>query len=274
MISIIIPNFNHSKYLKRRIDSVLNQTYTDFEVILLDDCSTDDSKEILLSYQHNPKVSNIVLNDLNSGSPFKQWNKGFEIAKGEFIWIAESDDWCESTLLETLTKPLLEDDSIILSFCQSLLLNEQGEIVYKTNTNKYEEIVSGRDFVINNMFGDTVLVNAGMAIFRKSALKSLENSYQLMKSAGDWMFWTQMAMQGKVFVSGKYLNYFYRHSGSVSSISITSGIDFQEGNKVFLFVFEKLNPATHQIVSAVNKRVSIFFQQKKRYGNKDIEKKM
>ena len=273
-VSVIIPNYNHAPYLKRRIDSILNQTYQDVEVILLDDSSTDNSKEILLSYQSHPKVSQIVINKQNCGNTFQQWNRGFELATGDFIWIAESDDWCEATLLETLVEPLLKDDSIVLSFCQSLIVTEQGEIVYKTETKKYEEIVFGRDFVVNKMFGDTVLVNAGMAVFRKSALADIDNGYKLMKSAGDWMFWTQIALQGNVFISGRYLNYFFRHSGSVSSIALSSGRDITEGNEVFISVLQRLNPSPFEIKNAMNKRIEIYFQQKGKFDSKYMKKEM
>ena len=88
--SVIIPNYNHAPYLHERIDSVLNQTFKDFEVILLDDKSQDDSCEILRSYENNPHVTHVVLNNQNSGSTFKQWHKGFDLARGEYIWIAEN----------------------------------------------------------------------------------------------------------------------------------------------------------------------------------------
>lgn len=96
LISVIIPNFNHAPYLKQRIDSVLNQTYDNLEIFLLDDCSKDNSRKILLSYKNNPKVKEIIFNDKNSGSTFKQWEKGFELSHGEYIWIAESDDYCDA----------------------------------------------------------------------------------------------------------------------------------------------------------------------------------
>jgi glycosyltransferase involved in cell wall biosynthesis len=103
-ISIIVPNFNHASFLKERPDSVFNQTYQDFEVILLDDCSTDNSLEVLQEYANHPKVAHFVINEQNTGSTFKQWKKGIELAKGEWIWIAESDDWCEPSLLQELPK--------------------------------------------------------------------------------------------------------------------------------------------------------------------------
>jgi len=271
-VSVIIPNYNHADYLKGRIDSVLNQTYTDFEVILLDDCSSDKSKEILLSYKDHPKVSQVVLNDKNCGSPFEQWAIGFELAKGDFIWIAESDDWCEPTLLETLVKPLLEDETIVLSFCQSLLVTDEGDIIYKTESRKLEQCLKGRDFVASSMFGDTILVNAGMAIFIKSSLDHIDHHYKSMKSAGDWMFWVNIALTGNVFISGKYLNYFRRHSGTVTLKAEVSGNDITEGNKVFTTVLKLTKPTETEIINAIKQRLDIYFQQKNKYLTKFIER--
>ena len=84
-VSVIIPNYNHAPYLKERLDSVFNQSFQGFEVILLDDSSTDNSIEVLNIYTSNPKVSHFIINKKNSGSPFKQWEKGIELATGDYL---------------------------------------------------------------------------------------------------------------------------------------------------------------------------------------------
>jgi len=272
MVSVIIPNYNHAPYLKRRIDSVLNQTYQDVEVILLDDSSTDNSKEILLSYQRHPKVSQIVINKQNCGNTFVQWNRGFELAKGDFIWIAESDDWCETTLLENLVKPLINNDEIVLSNCQSMLISEEGKIVYQTTNKKYEEVLKGVDFVVERMFGDTVIVNAGMAVFRKSVLVKIENRYINMHSAGDWMFWVEIALHGDVFVSAKTLNYCYRHSETVTLNAEISGKNILEGNDVFRYVLSQINPDNKNIINAIKLRVYLYLNQKNNFQSLLIHK--
>ena len=104
LISIILPNYNHAIYLIDRLDSIFNQTYQNFEVIILDDASTDDSLAILNMYRNHPKVSNFIRNEKNTGSPFKQWAKGLRLAKGDLIWIAESDDDCDLNFLESQVK--------------------------------------------------------------------------------------------------------------------------------------------------------------------------
>src|SRR5688572_15349118 len=92
LVSVIVPNYNHADFLQQRLESILNQTYQHFEVIILDDFSTDDSKDIIEKYRHNSKVTLISYSTKNMGSTFAQWNKGVEMASGEIIWMAESDD--------------------------------------------------------------------------------------------------------------------------------------------------------------------------------------
>ena len=96
---------NHARFLPKRVDSILGQTFQDFELILLDDCSTDDSRSILSKYADDPRVR-IELNEVNSGSPFKQWNEGVRLAHGGYVWIAESDDYADEKLLERLVAVL------------------------------------------------------------------------------------------------------------------------------------------------------------------------
>lgn len=115
-VSVILPNYNYARYLTERIDSILNQTLTDFELIILDDNSTDNSKDVIKKYESNPHVSRIIFNQENSGNTFSQWQKGIELAQGEYIWIAEADDIAEATLLEECINVMDDDPKIIL--CQ------------------------------------------------------------------------------------------------------------------------------------------------------------
>ena len=128
MISVIVPNFNHARYLEKRLESVLTQTYQNIELIILDDCSSDNSIDIINKYKTNQKVSSIVLSNVNSGSPFKQWSRGIEIAKGDYIWIAESDDYCDNTFLEKCLAPFETDMSLVMVFCGSHWVDDQDII--------------------------------------------------------------------------------------------------------------------------------------------------
>src|ERR1700675_4790198 len=104
-VSVIIPNYNHARFLRQRMESVLGQTFQDFEVILLDDCSTDESQSILREYAADPRVR-LEFNEKNSGSTFKQWNKGVRLVRGKYVWMAESDDYAEPQFLEKVVARL------------------------------------------------------------------------------------------------------------------------------------------------------------------------
>ena len=121
-VSIIVPNYNHSRFLEERLESIFSQTFQDFEVILLDDSSTDNSVEVLKRYATHPKVRELLVNDHNSGSPFKQWQQGFALSLGEYIWIAESDDYADKDFLATLVPALKANPQLGLAYCQSRII--------------------------------------------------------------------------------------------------------------------------------------------------------
>ena len=125
-VSVIIPNYRHALYLKERIDSVLEQTYRDFEVIILDDCSPDDSREIIETYRTREKIAHIVYNERNSGSTFMQWQKGFDLAQGEYIWIAESDDFADPGFLSSCVEQLENEPSCTLAYTESRLVDAEA----------------------------------------------------------------------------------------------------------------------------------------------------
>jgi glycosyltransferase involved in cell wall biosynthesis len=235
-VSVIVPNYNHAPYLQQRIESILNQTYQDFEVIILDDFSTDDSQLIIETYRSNQKISHIVYNETNSGSPFKQWDKGIHLAKGEYIWIAESDDWCEPSLLSTIIKGFDKNKNIVLGYVQSYFIIESNIVKWVSNQRYLENTMHGIEYLKKELLFDNAIFNASMAVFRKSAYINLSLGYKDFKFCGDWLFWASIARQGDVFISGKILNYFRNHQGDVSSKAYVSGYNFIEEIRV-LFIF-------------------------------------
>lgn len=227
-VSVIIPNYNHAPYLKQRIDSILNQTFQDLEIIILDDHSTDRSIEIIERYREHSKVAHIVQNEKNSGSTFKQWEKGIKLAKGNWIWIAESDDWCEPTFLETVAPAFDNSKSCGIGFCQTIAVQSNGKIVMNTTNKQMEEVMSGKDFVGHRMLYLNSIFNASMSVFRKEYYFRVSDRFTRYKFCGDWLFWIEIAVQGNVYISGKILNYFRKHDKDVSSKAFKSGLFYVE----------------------------------------------
>lgn len=238
-VSVIVPNFNHSIYLKQRIDSILNQTYQDFELIILDDCSSDNSKEVIDQYANCNKISNIVYNEQNSGNPFKQWKKGISLAVGKYIWIAESDDWCEATLLETLVEGIEKDDNCVISYCQSYCVVNKNDIRFQSKHDKLSEIVAGKNYIAEYLSVPVAIFNASMALWRKEMFKLIPDELTSFKFCGDWYFWIQMAKHGSVHISGKVLNYFRKHENDVSGKAYSSGLNFIEELKIINMLYQE-----------------------------------
>jgi glycosyltransferase involved in cell wall biosynthesis len=232
LVSVIVPNYNHSKYLVQRLDSIMSQTFQDFEIILLDDNSTDNSKEILERYAKDQRVTHAIYNDYNSGSTFLQWEKGINLASGNYIWIAETDDWCEPTLLETLIAPLINDKECVISYCQSYCINDLNDIKFQSTHRRLEETVDGRQFIRDYLSVPVAIFNASMVLWRKEQFQFIPKDFTSFKFAGDWFFWIQLAKNGNVHISAKALNYFRKHDGDVSGKAYKSGLNFIEELKI------------------------------------------
>jgi len=125
---VIVPNYNHARFLGRRLDSILGQTYRDFEIILLDDASTDGSAELCEQFARLHSCT-FIHNDKNSGSAFKQWNNGIGLASGRYVWIAESDDFADERFLEVMTGTLDRNPACGLAYCQSLRVDEEEHVL-------------------------------------------------------------------------------------------------------------------------------------------------
>ena len=254
LISIIVPNYNHENYLVQRLESIFNQTYTNFEVILLDDCSTDTSRAILLEYAKNPKVSHCVFNEINSGNTFVQWNKGISLAKGEYIWVAESDDFCELNFLEEVTKPLLENKGVTLSYCQSNRVDESGKITgnwlnYTDNLDASlfltHFVMEGNDFIEQFLIRKNVIPNASGVLFQKARAVQLGelDIDPVLKTCGDWLFYLKLLTNSKAAFIPKSLNNFRHHSASVITSTVNTeslgsiiDIDIKNRKKIINFL--------------------------------------
>ena len=246
LASVILPNYNHAPYLQQRIESILQQTFSDFELILLDDCSTDNSREILQAYQHHPKVSHLVLNEHNSGSTFIQWERGIQLSRGTYIWIAESDDFADPTFLEQTTGELEKDRNAVLAFTGSQLVDAGGRAMaldwdrFPKNTPAVTTC-SGRDYVWARMLYTNNVYNASMVVFRKSCYDRVPDTYRQLRYCGDWLFWAEIGLQGNMIRINRKLNYFRQHACRVSVSAEKKGLSFIEGSSVILSLSDKMN---------------------------------
>jgi glycosyltransferase involved in cell wall biosynthesis len=244
-VTVIVPNYNHSIYLQRRLDSIYSQTYENFDVILLDDCSSDNSPSILEKYQKRyPQKTSFYINDANSGSAFSQWSKGISLAQGELIWIAESDDYCEADFLEKLI-PFFYDRTILLSYAHSIFVDEKenqldftfetylSQINHEKWNNSYVETAHNE---VSFALGlKNTIPNVSSVVFRKpTANFSLftNSDWLKMKVCGDWLFYLNIIHGGRIAYCNTTHNYYRIHPASSSKKTHVQDIYYQEHEKI------------------------------------------
>lgn len=238
-VSVIIPNYNHARYLPERMESVLGQTYQNFEVIILDDCSTDDSRDVIEQYCSNPHVSQIVYNEKNSGRVFKQWKKGLSLAKGDLLWIAESDDKCEPTFLERLVQCFIDHPTLSLAFSKSLLFDDAGKTWTMDTEGLSEGVYTSRDFISRFMSHGCPMLNASACVFSKAAFEKIDDRYTEFRCSGDRMFWTLISEQGDIAVVGDRLNHYRKHGCNTTANGFQHGINQQETKLILDYILGK-----------------------------------
>lgn len=241
-VSIIMPNYNHAPFLRERLDSIFAQDYANKEVILLDDASIDESRVILNEYAARPEVKHVVLNDTNSGNTFMQWEKGLSLATGDYIWIAESDDVADSTLVSRLVSALEQSDALI-AFAHSEWIDERGVIIPRNRDKQWKSdfVIEGVPFVKKYLLGYSYICNASAVLFRRSALGGVDMQHVKQYSAsGDRLFWISIALQGKVTYIAEPLNRFRQHTNKVSGGAEYEGRNILQDYAIYTHVAPRL----------------------------------
>ena len=233
LVSVIVPNYNHARYLEQRLDTVFNQTYQNFEVIILDDKSTDNSLEVIQRYKDNSHLSQIVVNEQNTGSPFKQWDKGINLAKGELIWIAESDDYNELTFLEELITEWGKHKDVVVAFSQYVLFTDDWASKSKEHS---AQCFNGIRYIKQRMLRGNQIKNASGVLFKKNIYEQISKEYISYKSAGDYLMWVMILRFGNVIKVNKNLSYFRQTISSVTSSNKRSGTTACEDKKVHDYI--------------------------------------
>jgi glycosyltransferase involved in cell wall biosynthesis len=225
IVSVIIPNYNHARFLVERIESVINQTMAEIELIILDDASTDQSREIISNYARKDKRIRFFFNAKNTGNPFLQWKKGIFEAKADIIWIAESDDYAEPCFLEELLKMYNSEQAVSVAYCQSNFVNETGDIIgnHSKNLKDLHPTLWEKDFCINgkDVLSEyfpiiNIIPNASAVIFSKEKALSVDwERLMKFKLAGDRFFWIHMIKNSKIAFLSQSMNYFRFSANSV-----------------------------------------------------------
>jgi hypothetical protein len=227
-VSVVVPNYNYAHYLPQRLASIFEQTHAPYEVIVLDDASTDDSLAVLEQLAKRYPIR-IVASEGNSGSVFRQWQRGVLEARGELVWIAEADDLAEPGFLEGLL-PALRRADVVMSYCQSRQIDADGETIEPDYLGYVADFGAARwqrPFVAelgeelqHGLAVKNTIPNVSAVLFRRTALAQMLAQHleeiAACRVAGDWLAYLRVLERGALAFNPEVLNRHRRHRAGVT----------------------------------------------------------
>ncbi|WP_133469223.1 glycosyltransferase family 2 protein [Paraglaciecola marina] len=277
LVSVIVPNYNHYDYLEQRLQSIAKQTYSNLEIILLDDASSDKSVSRLEEFSlSDARVKTFIKNSDNSGSAFVQWIKGVEQASGKYLWIAESDDCSDLHFIECLVEQLEQQPKAALAYCHSNWIDAESNPLglmdihvpyFKENYWLTDFCLDGDEVNRNLMPYRNVVRNASSALFRitpfKAALKGVSPSGRI----DDWLFYVLLLKGNILCFVNRELNFCRLHSGNFSR-SLTSQ-SYVSNIKQRIGVFRKIIAEYPDGVNSVEPALKILWRNRFKYKSVD-----
>lgn len=234
LVSIIVPVYNVQKYIRRCLDSIINQTYKTLEIILIDDGSTDDSGKICDEYAKKDNRI-IVKHNTNRGVSYAR-NYGIKLANGQYLSFIDPDDYVDLDYIENLLRPMLEDDYDLV-VCN----------IKHVYTNKIINNALQVNMLTNNYYNDFYLLDILRAtpvnkLFRSNIIKLFDlKFFENLSYSEDRIFNYNYGNHVKKY---KYVNkamYYYCHRDEISLSklktlkSFESAIIALEQEKIFLY---------------------------------------
>ncbi len=255
-VSVLVPSYNHGRYIRERIESILNQTYGHIELIVIDDCSDDDSHTVISDLQalHGFRY---LHNERNSGTPFAAWERICKLATGDYIWVCESDDVAEPAFVETAVATLMAEPDAVMFYCSSLIINEASRVIGDTDSyfhdiwkeSRWDADFSadGLDELLRFQLRGQIVPNMSSALFTVDAFRAAFTPFlKRLRLTGDWLFVGDVLKQGRVVFTHKALSRFRKHEVT-SRVRVKSARSQAE----FMLTKYRLFRASGQPVSAL-----------------------
>ena len=221
-ISIVIPTYQRCDRLEIALDSVLKQTYNNYEILIIDDGSTDGTKEMVKSIR-DPRI--IYYWQRNSGCPANPRNKGVKLARGEWVAFLDSDDWWAPEKLRSCVKQIKKNRIDFIYHDAEIVTNKKNCLNYK------KKIVTDhlkKPVLIDLLLKRNLICNSSVVVRKKLlVLAGYFNERKELKAAEDYNMWLKVAkFTDNFFYLPKTLGYYFIHNDNISSKNMSIPIKY------------------------------------------------
>ncbi|RYY30114.1 MAG: glycosyltransferase family 2 protein [Chitinophagaceae bacterium] len=203
-VSVLIPTYNYARYLPEAIESVLNQTFTDFELIIVDNNSNDDTDEVVSRYKQDPRVS-YYKNATNIGLA-GNWNRCLELATGQYIKFLCADDKFHPLMLMKFTTVMDANPSVSLVTCHKQVFDAHSFVT----TVAFSHLQDGRKALLNTLADHCWIGEPSSVMFRKKDL-AVGNFTTVYQMHVDWEMWLRVLSVGDCYIVPEALSYIRYH---------------------------------------------------------------
>jgi glycosyltransferase involved in cell wall biosynthesis len=247
-VSVVVPNYNYARFLTERFESILSQSCTDYEIVFLDDASTDESVP-LVRERFGDRLARFEVSAANSGNPFVQWNKGVRLSRGEYVWIAEADDRCTPDFLERLLQAITRADRIGLAYCMTTPIDVVGAPLDGASYQRYvadlhptrwlqDFTANGPDEVRRFLARKNTITNVSGVLFRREAYLRAGGAPEDLRMCGDWLTYCRILRESDLAYVSAPLNFHRQHPTKHTQNSVLDLTYFREFLQVQAYLGE------------------------------------
>ena len=211
-VSVVMSVYNGSCYLRESVDSILNQTFTDFEFIIIDDGSTDNTWEILTKYAEGDRRIKLYKNEENIGLT-KSLNKGLKLAAGEYLARQDADDISLPTRFEKQVSFLQEHPEIVLASCDIELINAEGLTTDRYQRHCEPDLVAWYLLFYNRLGGHS------QVMFRRSPVLNIGGYCETYRYSQDYELWCRLTEIGEIAIIPEVLLKQRFHNQRISKVN-------------------------------------------------------
>lgn len=245
-VSVLLPVYNHAKYLRETIESVLNQTFSDFELLISDDCSTDDSVQVIKSYT-DERIRGAFFEE-NKGT-VRALNHLLKMAQGEYIAVLGSDDVWELDKLEKQLAVLENDRGLAACFSGATIIDQDSkeildQSIFSKETFELENV--DKAFLLRKLYMTGNRFCHSSALIRSSVHRQIGEYNVAYRQLHDYDLWIRILLQYNVYIIDTPLvQYrFVQNAGNVSQNTEKNNLRlYNEAEEIINFLFENISDA-------------------------------
>jgi glycosyltransferase involved in cell wall biosynthesis len=237
-VSIIIPTFNNEKTIKKTIETIINQTYQNIEIIVSDNGSTDNTINIIKNFKKNIKIIFFL-----KKKGMYNLESSYSLGTGKYTAVYHSDDIYEKTIIRKQVEYLEKNHSVNIVFTKAYQINDEDNIIRKLSYNLSSFTINSQTELFKNILKNYNFIHCPTALFRTRNLKNLRWDIKKFNTSSDLNLWFKLLKKGKIHILPEFLASIRISNRQITEAERISTVD-SDFIKVMKFYYNKKNILT------------------------------